>query len=600
MTSAEHDLTRRRLIGFGLLTAGAVWLEAVPSASGALARVKHRSTHPTATSAAIGLPRATRIGPIDVPGGLDLAGLRWTGAAHPHIELRAQRASGRWTEWLPLAHAHDHGPDGGAPAAATDPVWTGRARAVALRLDRPVDGLTLHTVRTERPRGVIARAAQAPPVTTDGGPPIITRTQWGGDGLRLRGRPEYGSVQLAFVHHTVNANDYGPGDSAAIVLAIAKYHISGNGWNDIGYNFLVDRYGQIFEGRAGGITAAVIGAQAQGYNSVSTGVSNIGTFESVGQTDAALNAMAQLIGWKLALHGAPVEGDVAVVSAGGASNRYGAGRTVTLQRISGHRDGDKTSCPGSALYAQLPELRRRAAARDYPVAVTPETTSQITINAASTQVAAYSSVLVSGTLVDVDGGPMSAAQVRIQKLGATRWSTAARAVTDREGVFHTNVLVRQNSRLRAYWNGDADLGGAPLTSPVLDVSAVPSMTARLSTKRIGVGGTVVVEADLKPTRRKVEVTVSKRGRDGRDRTVKRVQMRVSGSRARAAVRLTQPGLYGFAVAAPADSRAVAVTTPLIHVRCSRGARASGPFEIKVGGVQQTEQNAGGGVAASAR
>src|SRR5690606_27710957 len=113
--------------------------------------------------------------------------------------------------------------------------------------DRAVDGLTLQTVRTERPRGVVARAAQAVP--TDGGPPIITRAQWGGDGLRLRGRPEYGSVQLAFVHHTVNANDYAPEDSAGIVLAVAKYHISGNGWNDIGYNFLVDKYGQIFEGR---------------------------------------------------------------------------------------------------------------------------------------------------------------------------------------------------------------------------------------------------------------------------------------------------------------------------------------------------------------
>jgi hypothetical protein len=306
MTDHHHDLTRRRLLGLGLLTAGAVWLEAVPGAPSAFART---GRGPTATTAAIGLPRATRIGPVDVPGGFDLAGLRWSGHAHPRIERRARRPGGRFTEWLPVAHAHDHGPDGAGPASATDPVWTGRSRAVELRLDRPVDGLTLQTVRTERPRGVMARAAQALP-TTDGGPPIITRDQWGGDRLRLRGRPEYGSVQLAFVHHTVNANDYGPADSAGIVLAIAKYHISGNGWNDIGYNFLVDKYGQIFEGRMGGITEAVIGAQAQGYNSVSTGVSNIGTFESVGQTDAALNAMAQLIGWKLALHGAPVDGTV--------------------------------------------------------------------------------------------------------------------------------------------------------------------------------------------------------------------------------------------------------------------------------------------------
>ena len=89
-------------------------------------------------------------------------------------------------------------------------------------------------------------------------------------------------MQLAFVHHTVSANDYGPEDSAGIVLGIAKYHRDTNGWNDIGYNFLVDKYGQIFEGRAGGIDQAVIGAQAQGYNSHSTGIANLGTFSEIG------------------------------------------------------------------------------------------------------------------------------------------------------------------------------------------------------------------------------------------------------------------------------------------------------------------------------
>ena len=110
---------------------------------------------------------------------------------------------------------------------------------------------------------------------------IITRSAWGGDSVPPREAPLYGDVQLAFVHHTVTANDYAPEDSAGIVLGIARYHRNSNGWNDIGYNFLVDKYGQIFEGRAGGIDQPIVGAQAQGWNSHSTGISCIGTFTSV-------------------------------------------------------------------------------------------------------------------------------------------------------------------------------------------------------------------------------------------------------------------------------------------------------------------------------
>ncbi len=590
---ASTDLTRRRLIGLGLLTAGAVVLEGLPGAPSAAAA----TGPPRATTAALGLHRGRRLGPIQVPGGFDLAGLRWAGDAEPRIELRARRGRGAWTPWLPVGHAHDHGPDAVAPAAFTDPVWTGRADELELRLDRPLSGLTLHTVRSDgvRRRIVVARAAQS-----DGLPPIISRTQWGADALTLRGTPEIGSVQLAFVHHTVNANDYGPADSAAIVLAIAKYHIRSNGWNDIGYNFLVDKYGQIFEGRAGGIDQPIIGAQAQGYNAVSTGISNIGTFESVSQSDAALNAMGQLIAWKLALHGAPVEGTVDVVSAGGASNRYPSGRTVTMQRISGHRDGDKTSCPGSALYAQLPELRRRAATHDFPIAQVPVPggtigENQLTIATAAQQVAAYSTVQVSGSLVDIDGGAIPGAEVRIQKRGATRWSTAARAKTDGEGRFAAAVIVRQSSRLRAYFNGDADVSGEVLTSSEVSVNAIPRLTIDLSAKQVGVGGRVTVKVGMKPTRSRVELTVARREANGRYRTVGRTRLKVSGSTGVATVRLSKPGLYGFTVVAPADGKGVAVTAPRIHVRCARGGKASRPTRVQAGGVTE---GSGGAVAAS--
>jgi hypothetical protein len=592
-STAPSDLSRRRFLGLGLLTAGAVVLESVPGASEALA-----AGRPRATSAAIGLPSARRIGPIAVPGGFDLAGLRWSGSGHAGIELRALRSdTKRWTEWFPVSHAHDHGPDDVAIASATDPVWTGRSDAVQLRVSRPLHGLTLHTVLSDAPRRRIALARASR--QGDGTPGIITREQWGASAVRTRGTPEIGTVQMAFVHHTVNANDYTAADSAAIVLAIAKYHVNSNGWNDIGYNFLVDRYGQIFEGRAGGIDQAIIGAQAQGYNSVSTGISNIGTFETVTQTDPAINALAQLIAWKLALHGAPVDGTVDVVSAGGSSNRYASGRPVTMNRVSGHRDGDRTSCPGTALYGQLPEIRRRAIAHDYPVSDTTGAggvvgQDQLTIAASATQVAAYANVPVSGTLVDIEGAPIPNAQVRIQKQGATRWSTAAHAVTDGEGHFASAVVVRQSSKLRAYYNGDVASGGEVMTSPVVAVSAIPKLTISLSSKQVPIGGLVTVKVAMKPTRSKLELVVSKRGTDGRYHTTSRTRMTVSGAVASAAIRLPKAGLYGFTVVSPTDSKGIAVTAPLIHVRCSRVATAARPVTVVAGGVVE---GGGGAVAA---
>ena len=109
------------------------------------------------------------------------------------------------------------------------------------------------------------------------------------------------------------------------MLGICRYHRNSNGWNDIGYNFLVDKYGTIYEGRAGGVDQPIVGAQAQGFNPSSTGIANIGTFEDVPQSNEALDAMARLIRWKLPLHGAPT-GTVTVTSAGGASNRSARAR----------------------------------------------------------------------------------------------------------------------------------------------------------------------------------------------------------------------------------------------------------------------------------
>ena len=160
----------------------------------------------------------------------------------------------------------------GAPGA--EPVWAGGADALQLRLERVPRDLRARFVNATGSATAPARAltaarraaharspcSRARPRTRRrrlrriGAPQIVPREAWGAEQCgQPRADPTYGTVQAAFVHHTVNANDYGPQDSAAIVLAICRYHRNANGWRDIGYNFLVDRFGQVFEGRAGGV-----------------------------------------------------------------------------------------------------------------------------------------------------------------------------------------------------------------------------------------------------------------------------------------------------------------------------------------------------------
>jgi N-acetylmuramoyl-L-alanine amidase len=198
---------------------------------------------------------------------------------------------------------------------------------------------------------VIALAACAP---TKGGAPgspppsgsipggIVSRSSWGGDlpwnwGACPNG-PEYAWVSDAIVHHTVNNNNYGPGDSVAMIRAIYAYHVNTLGYCDIAYNFLIDNYGTPFEGRIGGIDKPVIGAHALNRNTGTTGIAVLGTFSDVQPSGAAQGTLTDLIRWKFKVHGVnPFEQDAA--------------------HIYGHRDVTATDCPGQAFYDALPFIR---------------------------------------------------------------------------------------------------------------------------------------------------------------------------------------------------------------------------------------------------
>jgi hypothetical protein len=487
----------------------------------------------TVTPADFAGTRTSRV--LRAPRRFDVVGVRGSG----RVEVRVRARGGAWSRWVPLSAHGDHAPDTGTGERASDPVWTGGSDELQLRVGgAPQRSLRLHFVavpagarrRVSRTRAS-GRAAQAGGVQPGSPPPIVPRAAWGADSLPPRSPASYGAVQAAFVHHTVTANAYGPQDSPAIVLGIHKYHRDTNGWNDIGYNFLVDSYGQVFEGRAGGVDQPVIGAQAQGYNSQSTGVAVLGTYSTAPITEQAMGALAQLLGWKLSLHGVPTEGPVVVTSGGGSSNRFPSGTPVTLNRISGHRDGDSTSCPGDALYAQLADLRRRASALAGPVVPG----GQVTLAVALPSVP-YGQPAAFAGLVTRSGIAAAGEQVSVQKRGSRgTWVTVARATAAPDGTWVANVPWKRSGQVRAR--------AAGASSPVADVAVVALVKLRTPrSRRVRSGALLRLSGRVRPAD-PVRVLVEFRGGDGRWRRVRLVSARVKGTNFSAALRMRRPGLY---------------------------------------------------------
>jgi hypothetical protein len=494
----------------------------------------------------------------------DLVGVRGVGT----VEVRVRAAGAPWSRWIPLQAHGDHAPDTGTGERASDPIWTGGSHELQLRLARSPRGpLRVHFVAVPavlrrggaRASRAVGRAAQAGGVQPGSPPPIVSRDAWGAAAVPPRAAPRYGVVQAAFVHHTVTATDYAPTDSAAIVLGIAKFHRDTNGWNDIGYNFLVDRYGQVFEGRAGGVDQAVVGAHAQGYNAQSTSVAQIGTYTAGGITPEALEATAQLLGWKLSLHGVPAVGTVVLTSGGGSENRFGAGTPVTVNRICGHRDGDATSCPGDALYAQLPELRGRTAALAAPIAPPQQ---QVTLAASAPAVPYGEAAAFAGLVTESGGGPAAGLPVSLQKRGSTgAWVTVARATAGADGSWSVAVPWRRSGQVRAR-------AGAA-SSAVATVAVVPTLKLRLPRRRRVASGTALRLSGRVRPGGPVRVLVEFKGADGNWRRVRLVGARVIGTNFSAAVPMRRPGLYRLTARTAGPGPLVAAAPLLIRVLRSR-------------------------------
>jgi flagellar hook assembly protein FlgD len=282
----------------------------------------------------------------------NMLGLHWIGSGT--VAYRTRRPAGSWRAWRTADADNRSGSwhDGNLD-------WTGIATAVQFR----VRG----SVRRLRSYEVSSRVTTAPvrTVSAAGEPTIVPRAAWGANEEIVRATPILApTLRLAVVHHTAGTNSYTRAQAAAIVRGIEVYHVQGNGWNDIGYNFLVDRFGTIYEGRGGGVDRNVIGAHAQGFNSGTVGVALIGNYVQAVPPPAQRDALVRLLAWRLDV--AHIDPLSTVVYTSGGNAKFRAGKIVTLRAVSGHRDTGPSECPGNGAYAFLPALAKRVAATGLP------------------------------------------------------------------------------------------------------------------------------------------------------------------------------------------------------------------------------------------
>ncbi|WP_052808549.1 N-acetylmuramoyl-L-alanine amidase [Streptomyces cyaneogriseus] len=302
-------------------------------------------------------------------------------AATVEVRTRAM-GTARWSGWLKLDGDDAHGEET-ALRGGTAPVWVGPSDGVEVRVGPAPDGsftlpaglrLDLVDPGPGGPAGSAGPAPLAEPVTASQAaaaprPAIVSRAGWGADESLSPEAPAYlpdGKVKAVVVHHTAGSNTYTCAEAPAVLRGIHAYHVQQLGWKDIGYNFLVDKCGTLYEGRKGGVDRAVLAAHAYGFNTETSGIAVLGDYTDVTPAGAVLDSVAKLAAWKLGQYGVSPTGTTTLTAGAAGRNHAGAtwakGAKLSFPTIHGHRDGYNTECPGERLYAELPTIRTRAAA----------------------------------------------------------------------------------------------------------------------------------------------------------------------------------------------------------------------------------------------
>jgi hypothetical protein len=276
------------------------------------------------------------------------AAVSWSSQANVKIRVSADGMT--WSKWITPAIDGD----------ATDRNLTGITHFGTPQrfIEYQFDGSAYDVTVTTFPPSVAAGFSR--PVTAPaeaGAYTVRTRVEWGcPEGEQSpQWTPQYSKVTHAVVHHTAGANVVPDWD--AEVRSIWHLHTFTNGWGDIGYNYVIDPNGVVYEGRAGGDGA--IGAHFSCRNTNTVGIALLGTYINVSPSPAALASLQNLLAelckrnsiapLMMAMH-APTQ--------------------LLLPTIIGHRDGNpstttcsKTECPGDVLYALLPSIRSEVSAR---------------------------------------------------------------------------------------------------------------------------------------------------------------------------------------------------------------------------------------------
>jgi len=502
--------------------------------------------------------------PVDTTGA-QTVGVTWpAGAEAADLAPQARTLSdGTWSGWTDL-EASDLAADAGGVDAehelrgGTDALWIGEAEAVQLSFAATADGgpqdMTFVQVSSpeEEPAvagaqddaaagvegaastgdAVIRTAAAVVPAAVDA-PRVYSRAEWGARAPSCT--PDVARTLLAaVVHHTAGSNSY---TSVAQAMQQIRndqaYHITGRGWCDIGYNFLVDKWGNVYEGRANSGTQPVIGVHAGGFNTSTVGISMLGDYSSITPSAGTQESVARVIAWRLSQYHRDPTSTVGYTTLGGENSRYPAGTSLALPVVVGHRDTAYTACPGNAGYAVLGAIKSRARA---------------IIGAGFVNPAATASSIGIGGSVSVTGGVITGAN----------WSLA---VTDtRTGIIVQRVNGSSGASgggAIATWNGTSSAGNA----------AGPGSYRLTLTGTYGATTLVPYTANVTVTGSQNPPTVAPVALTGDLGFVPMTPTRVLDTRPSAAslgaasrVDVTVAGVSGI----PADAKAVALTVTAVN------------------------------------